>query len=116
MPLLYATPNHQHANAAAIANSNPSLAEHIKANPNAEPTHFSEHSSLPGRHDLCAGRTELTLEIKHTSSGFYASISSVQQLINQTGVYQSYAKATQEGYRLIESLQRDSLSCRQLFN
>ena len=54
------------------------------------------------------GRSSLTLEIKASATGFYASIYSKQQLISQTQIFKSSSKATQEGYRHIDSLLQES--------
>jgi hypothetical protein len=116
MPLVYANSSNAHS---------PEL---------HNPSHLANPASRSGRSPLSprassraadldqtpkldtVGRAELTLEIKHTSTGFYASIESQQQLISQTASFSSSAKATQEGYRLIETLQSDHANGRHLFN
>jgi hypothetical protein len=112
MPLIYSSSN-PHTNS-QLQHAMPANIDSQQLTEPHHPTHSAEARFTAQSKSM--GRTELTLEIQQTGSGFYASISSAQQLLSQTAVYHNYAKATQEGYRLIEAMQRDSLSSRLLFN
>ncbi len=53
------------------------------------------------------GRSQLTLEIKSSGTGFYACIYAKKQLIAQTQSFKNSSKATQEGYRQIDCIQQE---------
>lgn len=83
-----------------------------------ESTTLASHAINTASVEPHSGLTQLSLEIKSTAMGFYASIYSKQQLISQTQIFKTSSKATQEGYRQIDCFQHKANSVKKhaLFN